>query len=378
MPPPTANNPDGTLRVFLDELPWDLRRHNTDGRYVRESLPQIARFQPDLRLIPQRSPWLGLTGNAKVIGAALQRRLRHTPSLASELTGHLAARELAHSGAEVVFSHRAFPLNAGHVPVIWQQAILDPAMQLSFGATEAALAEEREVKGKLFRRAAFIQLSTEAEARRHAALFPDIADRFVAIPFFTPHIEPCPPESLSRHFDTGPIKLLFVGGQAWRKGLDLLLDAFAALPTSLRNQATLTIVSNLDRSKIHVPAGDHITLLQGADTNRVLAEMRQSHIFINVARFESYGLVFHEAMSQGLACLAPDWEVQRELFDDGRAGKLLPPTAEAIRTALEDLIPNAAARHTLGKAAWTRFRERYAPAIVAKQYADFFRHAARA
>ncbi len=242
------------------------------------------------------------------------------------------------------------------------------------GAAAVGLAGK---EGELFRKAALVQVSTEAEARRHAADFPDIADRFAAVPFFSPHIEPCPPEALARHFEPGPVRLLFVGGQAWRKGLDLLLDAFIALPAAVQSRTTLTIVSNLDRSPIRIPDHPAITWIQNAGVSRVLQEMRRAHVFINVARFESYGLVFHEAMSQGLACLAPDWEVQRELFDDGRAGILLPPQTAAIQTVLEKLIADATLRHDLGLAAWTRFRERYAPGIVARAYADLFHRAAR-
>ncbi len=359
------------LRVFLDELPWDVRSRNMDWRYVRFSLPLLARYEQSLELIMQQSRWITARENISVLWQTLARRagLR---SVRSRQTSTLSASDLARSGARVVFAHRAFPLNGGAVPTVWQNCILDPDMQLAFGATQDEIDAEIGTKGKLYRLATAVQVSTEAEAERLGRYFPDIADRFVAVPFFTPHVHACEQESLQKHLEPGPVRILFTGNQAWRKGLDLLLEAFLGLDESLQKRAELTVISNFVPPAVALPVHRRITILRGADNARVMQEMARSHIFVNVARFESYGLVFHEAMSQGLACLAPNWEVQRELFDNGAAGRLLSPRADAIRLALEELIPDPQQRFRLGTAAWLRFRRRYAPEIVARQYAKLF------
>jgi len=369
---------DESVKVFLDELPWDVRPYNTDGTYVRSDLPQLSRFEPGLTFIAQRSQWLSFRENANIIRAALARRIGHPQDVQQELTSRLSRTELDRSGAQVVFSHRAFPLNAGAVPIVWQQAILDPVMQSAYGVSEAALTEERDVKGALFRRCAMVQVSTKVESRRHAMMFPDIADRFVDVAFFSPRIAPGSRDALQRHFDKGPVRLLFVGRQAWRKGLDLVLEAFDSLPDSLKSMTTLTVISNFHRSPIRLPHHPQISVVRDANPSQVLEEMKRSHIFLNPARFESYGLVFHEAMSQGLACIAPDWEVQRELFDEGRAGMLVAPEPKAIQRAIEALIGDQNLRFKLGEAAWERFGTHYHPAIVARRYAEIFRRAAAA
>jgi len=364
-------------RVFLDEPVWDVRRHNTDGRYVTEILPQLARYEPQLQFVMERSKWVALRENFKIVRLAAQRRLGRKPAFEDHVTCRLGVGELERSGADVVFSHRAFPVNAGSWPVIWQQSVLDPVMQRSYGVSEAEIAEEVAVKGALFRRATQVHLSTEAEVRRLAGTFPEIAERFVAVPFFTPHASACARGELERQLEAKPVRLLFVGRQAWRKGLDLLLEAFTALPAAVRERAELTIISNFEHGKVVEPQSERIRVIHSASRDEVLAEMKRSHLFVNVARFESYGLVFHEAMSQGLACLAPDWEVQRELFADGAAGMLLTPDAESIREALAELIGDDAKRYALALAGWERFRERYAPEVVARRYAELFRQAAK-
>lgn len=358
--------------IFLDELPWDIRSRNTDWRYVRFSLPRLVELEPSLRFTQQRSSAITLRGNAKTILAAVGRRVGRSLTPYELLTTKLSTRDLKQSGANVVFAHRAFPVNAGDVPLVWQSAIVDPEMQRSYGASELELQQEIALKAPLYQRCAAIQVSTEAEARRHAALFPEIAERFVAVPFFLPAVRACEVEELERHRNPAEVRILFVGNHALRKGLDILLEAFLALPENVQQHAQLTVVSSFDRSAMTLPSHSRIRVVHGMENAEVLAEMTRSHIFVNVARFESYGLVFLEAMAQGMACLAPDWEVQREIFDSGAAGVNLPCDSASVRDALERLILDQKLRYTLAAAARARFQQCYASAVVARQYAELF------
>jgi glycosyltransferase involved in cell wall biosynthesis len=360
-------------RVFLDVLPWDIRPRNTDWRYVRYTLPQLARHHTDLEFTIQQSRSITLLGAAKTLHMAAARRLGHPVSTWRAETSRLAANELAASGCDVVYSHREYPLNAGGKPVLWMSAILDPAMCAHYGVVPRAMRADVQVKSDLFHRAAAVQVSTEAEAKRHAAMFPDIAGRFIPVPFYTPHIEACPRAALDRHLDALPVRLLFVGNNAVRKGLPELLQAFMLLPERLRKRSSLTIVSNFDRGKVSLPASDRIRVIRGASPMVVAEEMRRAHVLVNAAHFESYGFVFVEAMAQGLACVAPPWEVQRELFDGGRAGVLTPCDVHAVGEAIERLIEDDLYRLHLALAGWQRFQERYAPEVVGRRYAEMFR-----
>ena len=360
------------IQVFLDELPWDIRSRNTDWRYVRFDLPRLSDFDPSLCLTPQRSHAISLAGNVKTIRAAVGRRVGLPLTEYALTTSRLSAAALRHSNADIIFAHRAFPLNAGSKPVVWQSAIIDPVMQSSYGVSDQSIAEQIAVKGPLFARCAAVQVSTQAEAKRHAMLFPQLADRFVAIPFFTPGVKPCEPEALERHLHDGPVRILFVGNHARRKGLDLLLEAFLQLPPHVQSQTRLTVVSNFDRSPMELPSHANITYVRGMAHREVLAEMAHSHLLVNVARLESYGLIFVEAMAEGMVCLGPQWEVQRELFQDGEAGVNLACDASAIADSLQTLILSPALRHRIGTAALQRFRDHYAPAVVARRYCRMF------
>ena len=151
-------------RVFLDELPWDIRSKNTDWRYVRFDLPKLAQYEPSLELVMQGSRWITARENLKILRAAIGRRVGALPQRFAELTSSLSRRDLMRANADVVFAHRALPLNAGSTPVIWQNCVLDPAMQLSYGVTVSEIEAEIAAKGPLYPRAAAVQVSSVLHA----------------------------------------------------------------------------------------------------------------------------------------------------------------------------------------------------------------------
>ncbi len=365
-------------RVFLDTYPWDYRsRRNTDWRYVRYLLPRLVEWEPELDLVLQASSRVTLIANLKAIRMAIGRRVGFPVGLREWETDQLDAEELRRSGCNVIFSHRGYPENAGDLPVIWQSSILHPEMTFSYtGLDESALQPELEIRREYFSRAALVQVSTKAEAIRLDRSFPELAGRFVPVPFFLPHLKAVAEEALDRHRNPEKIEILFVGNEAKRKGLDLLLAAFSSLPELIRRQAHLTIVSRFDGAKIDLSSLEGVTVLGGIAQEAVVALMRKAHILVNVARFESYGFIFPEAMSQGVVCVGPDWEVQRELLDEGNAGVNLPCEIGAIRDALVRLVEDEGYRIRLAVAGWTRFKEQLAPEVVARQYAEMFRRGA--
>ena len=108
------------------------------------------------------------------------------------------------------------------------------------------------------------------------------------------------------------------------------------------------------------------------DNKSLFELMRNAHIYVMPCRFETFGLVFVEAMSHGCGVLAPDWEVQREILDYGRAGVNATPTAVEVCRGLRALCQDREKRAELAEAALQRFEEKYSPKAVAIAYISMF------
>jgi glycosyltransferase involved in cell wall biosynthesis len=369
------------LSVYLDGYPFTYRPRNSDWSYVEQKMPRVADWAPDIRFVLQKSSTVSLRANYKAARAAIGRRIGFPISRWKAETDRLDLRELSESGCDIVFSHREFPLNCGDIPVIWMNAIVAPEMTRSyFDVGQVEMDEEVAVKGKLFRKATVVQVCTESEAARHARTFPDIADRFVPVPLFGPHLRTAPESVLEKHRNASPVRLLFVGNDTHIKGLQETVDAYMSLPENVRKLTQFNIVSHFDRGfygkRVTLPNDPHIKVHRGLPQAEVLDLMRVSHVLLNISHFESWGMTFLEAMSQGTLCVGPDWETQRELFDGGRAGINVQCETGLVREAMLRAIEDEEHRLALASAGWQRFNERYAPAVVAERYADLFRSVA--
>jgi glycosyltransferase involved in cell wall biosynthesis len=364
-------------RVFVDSVPWDFRSRNTDWRYTRFLMPRLREWEPAMDLVFQSSRRVTIEANYKTIRMAIGRRIGFPLPLRECEVDTLDARELKRSGATMVFSHRGYPVNAGECPVIWQSCILDPIMTMSYlGVGEADLWPESEIRYEMFLRATVVQVQTAAERLRLAETYPAIARRLRNIPPFLPYLSAASEEVLNRHKSPERVEILFVGNDARRKGLDLLIDAFEHLPQTTRRRAHLTIVSHFDGGALPLPKDPDITVLSGIPNTQVLELMRNAHVFASIPRYEAYGFVYLEAMSLGAAVLGPNWEVQREILDNGRAGATSTCDVSSIVRALTRLIEDDSYRMGIATAGWSRFRELYAPSIVAANYAELFQSVA--
>lgn len=178
------------------------------------------------------------------------------------------------------------------------------------------------------------------------------------------------------------VKLLFVGRFERRKGIDLLL---ACLPALLEAHSDLEVCL----------VGDN-TLQEGADTpywdafveryqskpwlHRIVAAgvvsdaERDAHlatcdIFVAPSRYESFGLIYLEAMRNAKPSIGTNSGGIPEVITDKVEGLLVPPgDSGALGQALKTLITDPALRERLGDSA----RERYLEDFTISKFAENF------
>ena len=155
-----------------------------------------------------------------------------------------------------------------------------------------------------------------------------------------------------------PVRLLAVGSVIARKGYDVLVAALGelkALPWQLTivGDATRDIEA-LVRLRAAIEAfalADRIAV-PGAVSDAQLAELyANADVFVLASLFEGYGMVFGEAIAQGLPIVATDVGAARALVPADAGILVAPGEAAPLREALRSVIASDAKRAQMAEAA---------------------------
>jgi glycosyltransferase involved in cell wall biosynthesis len=145
---------------------------------------------------------------------------------------------------------------------------------------------------------------------------------------------------------TQPFKILFVGGDLYRKGGQTLIDAFRSLPSG---SAELHLVT---RSEIEREPGVFIYQDLTPNDSSLRQLYREAHVFVLPSEAEAFGIAAAEAAASGLPAIVSDSGGLPETVFDGVSGYVVPvgdtqAVAERLRTLSND--PNLCMR--MGRAA---------------------------
>ena len=138
-------------------------------------------------------------------------------------------------------------------------------------------------------------------------------------------------------------RILFVGGDFERKGGDLLLEVFRR---QLRGRAELELVT---KGKVADEPGVRVHRNVGANSPELRKLYAECDIFALPTRADCYPLVCMEAMAAGLPLVATRVGGIPDFVLEGETGHAIEPgDADALASALEPLIADAALRSRMG------------------------------
>jgi glycosyltransferase involved in cell wall biosynthesis len=143
------------------------------------------------------------------------------------------------------------------------------------------------------------------------------------------------------------LRLLFVGGQPVRKGLDVVLDAFESHLTADCCLTVATQSRNLPehlRARAERLAGVELHLDLRPSSAELHELFRNADLFVMPTRYDTYGFVFAEALASGLPAIATDVGGVGDIVIDGVTGFVVEVgdpdgLAFAVRRAM-DLDPD--------------------------------------
>jgi glycosyltransferase involved in cell wall biosynthesis len=144
---------------------------------------------------------------------------------------------------------------------------------------------------------------------------------------------------------TGPLRILFVGGDLYRKGGALLLEAFRALPAGL---ASLTLVTRAT----DLAGQPDITVYNHLQPNsaELIDLYQQSDVFVLPTQAEAFGIAAIEASASGLPVIATATGGLVDIVLPGQSGFLIEPDdAASLARHLHFLAEHPAERRQMGQ-----------------------------
>jgi glycosyltransferase involved in cell wall biosynthesis len=182
------------------------------------------------------------------------------------------------------------------------------------------------------------------------------------------------------------VDVLFTGRLEPRKGIDILLQVIPQL-CSRFEQARFVLVgedspqagsatraSRFRALHANAPFLDRVIFAGKVSDGELERHLSQCDIFVAPSHYESFGLVFLEAMMFGKPVIGCRAGGMPEVIDEGVTGLLAEPgDAKTLRAALSELLANRHKRESLGKAGRERFLQHYTREALAERTLAFYR-----
>ncbi|MDH3686183.1 MAG: glycosyltransferase [Myxococcales bacterium] len=172
--------------------------------------------------------------------------------------------------------------------------------------------------------------------------------------------------------DAEPPVVVCVGRLSPEKGIPGLLEAWAALPESIRDKARLRLVGDgPDRESVAASVKargwqGRVELLGALPEAEALREIAGAQILVLPSLMEGLPVVLMEAMALGVPVVAPHLAGIPELVTSGEHGWLFAPADwNALARSLALLLADPGARATMGAAARARVQDEFSmgPAV---------------
>jgi glycosyltransferase involved in cell wall biosynthesis len=157
---------------------------------------------------------------------------------------------------------------------------------------------------------------------------------------------------------TGELSVLYAGRLTTEKGADLLTDAFLAAQAADPRLHLVLAGGGPEEDALRTRLGSHATFLGWLEGERLARAYASADIFLFASRTDTFGQVLLEAQASGLPVVAVAEGGPRSLIEDGRTGRLCPPDARALASAVCELASSPVLRRRLGEGGLAAVRAR--------------------
>lgn len=172
-----------------------------------------------------------------------------------------------------------------------------------------------------------------------------------------------------------PLRLIYVGLLNSRKNPELTIEAVKRLRSQGKN-VTLTVVGAIKEEKYRklLESADFVTYHDRCPQEQVIAHLQEADMFVMPSHTETFGLVYAEAMSQGLPVLYTAGQGFDGHFPEGEVGFSVSDTDAG--DLAEKILKVTAHYEILSKNAIARAR-RFDWDTIAQEYHELYREICR-
>jgi glycosyltransferase involved in cell wall biosynthesis len=197
--------------------------------------------------------------------------------------------------------------------------------------------------------------------------------------------DPGKPAPFAAENTDGQIEFLFVGRFEARKGIDVLLSAIPSVIAAYP-QVHFTLAGDRGDGVAWEAFERNYPALAGSrvlSLGRVSAEMltslyRRCAVLVAPSRYESFGLIYAEAMSHGKPAIGCRSGGTPEVVTDGVTGLLAEPgNVASLETCLHRLAADADLRCSMGEAARADFLQRFSAQQLAEATVTLYQQVAK-
>lgn len=160
-----------------------------------------------------------------------------------------------------------------------------------------------------------------------------------------------PEEPPGRRDPLLPPRLVFIGNDAERKGLDLVLAAYARIRTVLPNVELSVVGRARVESDLPVMWHGYIDARTHEGCNRLSSILSDATLFLLPTRFDPVAIAFLDAMSHSLPIIGPRDCMVPEYLEEGVTGRFCKRDAEDIARVVLECLRDPAACLAMGSRA---------------------------
>ena len=354
--------------VDLDSPSWFYNRRGSDWRLKVILANEMEAF--GLRL--QNNPAFVLLYNMQ---SFLSRRIpqKFRTSFDNALTW-LRSKTLQLKGVKYIISQGRRPPVEAKKPILWETYFLPPQRgemrspkEFCRGGADPWIRAIDRFGGNV----KLIAVRGRYSMSCLMKMYPEYADKIVNLGFVQREYNIIPVKEIEKKQTESNLTILFVGREAIRKGLPQLISALSRLREEGITNFHLLVVSSFVDGKIDIPLVDWIEQHCEIVHEELLTIFRRAQIFAMPSKYESYGLVYLEALANGCVTIARNEEPQRELMNYGEAGVLVDAySVEDITNHLRTVLLDREERVRLACNAVTYYTEHLSQRVVRQNWTD--------